>query len=410
MDQAALVQNILIPAIQILVVVLILPLAISYLQLVERKVLGFMQVRLAPRRVGWHGLLQPIADAVKLLIKEDIIPEKAERFLFTLAPIATVIPALAALAVIPFAGAPFKVFGYSVNPFITDVNVALLYLLAISSLGIYGIILGGWASNSKYSLLGALRSSAQMISYEVPLGFAIIGVMMLAGSASMVDIVEAQRKAGVWYVVPQLVGFFCYFIAAIAETNRVPFDLPEAEAELVAGFHTEYSGMKFAFFFLAEYTNMIVVSCIVTILFFGGWLRPFPNVESLGWLENGWLVLLPVTLGGFAGWLLGPRSGRGLQPMIAGGVLGLLAGALVSITDAGGLASLSVPVISGAFWFFFKVSLFLFMYIWFRGTYPRYRYDQLMALGWKWLIPLSVANVIVTGLAIVVKGAVQGRG
>jgi NADH-quinone oxidoreductase subunit H len=410
MDQAALIQNILIPTLQIFAVVLILPLLIAYLQLVERKVLGFMQARLAPRRVGWHGLLQPIADAVKLLIKEDVIPEKSDRFLFTLAPIVTVIPALAALAVIPFAGSPFSIAGYEVRPFITDVNVALLYLLAISSLGIYGIILGGWASNSKYSLLGALRSSAQMISYEVPLGFAIIGVLMLAGSASMVQIVEAQKQAGVWYVLPQIVGFFCYFIAAVAETNRIPFDLPEAEAELVAGFHTEYSGMKFAFFFLAEYTNMIVVSCIVTTLFFGGWLRPFPNVASLAWLENGWLVLLPLALGGFAGWLLGPRTGRGLQPMIAGGVLGFLAGALVAISDAGGLASLSLPMVSGAFWFFFKVSLFLFMYIWFRGTYPRYRYDQLMALGWKWLIPLSVANVIVTGLAIVVKGALVGGG
>jgi NADH-quinone oxidoreductase subunit H len=410
MDQAALIQTILIPTLQILAVVLILPLLIAYLQLVERKVLGFMQARLAPRRVGWHGLLQPIADAVKLLIKEDIVPEKSDRFLFTLAPIVTVIPALAALAVIPFAGGSFTIAGYEVRPFITDVNVALLYLLAISSLGIYGIILGGWASNSKYSLLGALRSSAQMISYEVPLGFAIIGVLMLAGSASMVEIVEAQRNAGVWYVVPQLVGFFCYFIAAIAETNRIPFDLPEAEAELVAGFHTEYSGMKFAFFFLAEYTNMIVVSCIVTILFFGGWLRPFPNVESLGWLENGWLILLPLVLGASAGWLLGPRTGRGLQPMIAGGVIGLLVGAVLAITDAGGMASLDLPVVSGAFWFFFKVSLFLFSYIWFRGTYPRYRYDQLMALGWKWLIPLSVANVIVTGLAIVVKGAILGRG
>jgi len=404
MDQTAFIQNIVIPTIQILVVVLILPLAIAYLQLVERKVLGFMQVRLAPRRVGWHGLLQPIADAVKLLIKEDIIPEKAERFLFTLAPIATVIPALAALAVIPFAGAPFTIGGYQVNPWITDVNVGLLYLLAISSLGIYGIILGGWASNSKYSLLGALRSSAQMISYEVPLGFAIIGVMMLSGTASMVEIVRAQKDAGVWFVIPQIAGFFCYFIAAVAETNRVPFDLPEAEAELVAGFHTEYSGMKFAFFFLAEYTNMIVVSSIATILFFGGWLRPFPGVASLGWLENGWLVLGPLVLGGFLGWLVDQRSGTGLRCMFAGGVLGGLLGCAVAITDAGGLAGMSVPAVSGAFWFFLKVSIFLFLYIWFRGTYPRYRYDQLMALGWKWLIPLSILNVIGTGLVILLRG------
>jgi NADH-quinone oxidoreductase subunit H len=408
MDAQALIQTIAIPSIQILVVVLVLPLAIAYLQLVERKVLGFMQVRLAPRRVGWHGLLQPIADAVKLLIKEDIVPEKADRFLFTLAPIVTVIPALAALAVIPFAGEPFTVLGYTVHPWITDVNVALLYLLAISSLGIYGIILGGWASNSKYSLLGALRSSAQMISYEVPLGFALIGVMMLAGSASMVEIVESQRRAGMWYILPQIIGFFCYFISAVAETNRVPFDLPEAEAELVAGFHTEYSGMKFAFFFLAEYTNMIVVSSIVTILFFGGWLRPFSGVAALDWLENGWLFFGPLVLGAFIGWLVDQRLGGGLRFMFAGGFLGAVAGFGIAWTDAGGLASLSVPALSGAFWFGLKLSFFLFMYIWFRGTYPRYRYDQLMNLGWKWLIPLSIVNVIGTALAILVRQALAG--
>ncbi len=398
------VQQIVIPAIQILVVVLILPLLIAYLQLVERKVLGFMQVRLAPRRVGWHGLLQPIADAVKLLIKEDIVPERSDRFLFTLAPIATVIPALAALAVIPIAGAPFTLFGYTIRPFITDVNVALLYLLAISSLGIYGIILAGWASNSKYSLLGALRSSAQMISYEVPLGFAIIGVLMLSGSASMVDIVEAQRRAGLWYVVPQILGFFCYFISAVAETNRVPFDLPEAEAELVAGFHTEYSGMKFAFFFLAEYTNMIVVSSIATTLFFGGWLRPFPNVAALAWLENGWLFFGPLVAGAFLGWLIDQRAGTGLRFMFALGLLGAVAGFGMARADMGGLASLQVPVLSGAFWFTLKVSFFLFLYIWFRGTYPRYRYDQLMGLGWKWLIPVSILNMIGTGLAVLLRG------
>src|SRR5438445_691815 len=399
-----LVQQIVIPAVQILVVILLLPLVIAYLQLVERKVLGFMQVRLAPRRVGWHGLLQPIADAVKLLIKEDIIPEKAERFLFTLAPIATVIPALAALAVIPFAGAPFTIGGYKVNPWITDVNVGLLYLLAISSLGIYGIILGVWASNSKYSLLGALRSSAQMISYEVPLGFAIIGVLMLSGSASLVEIVNAQKTAGVWYVLPQILGFFCYFISAVAETNRVPFDLPEAEAELVAGFHTEYSGMKFAFFFLAEYTNMIVVSSIVTTLFFGGWLRPFPNLSWLDWLENGWLFFGPLLTGAFLGWLLDQRLQSGLRFMFAGGLLGAVAGFAIARGDVGGLASMHVPILSGAFWFSLKISFFLFMYIWFRGTYPRYRYDQLMGLGWKWLIPLSILNIVGTGLMVLLRG------
>jgi len=404
MDQTGLIQSILIPAAQILVILMVLPLLIAYLQLVERKVLGFMQVRLAPRRVGWHGLLQPIADAVKLLIKEDTIPERSDRFLFTLAPIVTVIPALTALAVIPFASESFTLFGYTVRPFITDINIALVFLLSISSLGIYGIILGGWASNSKYSLLGALRSSAQMISYEVPLGFAVVGVMMLTGTASMVGIVNAQKEAGVWYVLPQILGFFCYFIAAVAETNRVPFDLPEAEAELVAGFHTEYSGMKFALFFLAEYTNMIVVSSIATILFFGGWLRPFPNASGLDFLENGWLVLGPLVAGAFLGWLVDQRLGGGLRLMFAGGIAGTALGVLIARSDVMGLASWHMPAVSGMFWFSLKVSFFLFLYIWFRGTYPRYRYDQLMALGWKWLIPLSILNVIGTGLAIVIAG------
>ncbi|MFQ5878204.1 MAG: NADH-quinone oxidoreductase subunit NuoH [Acidobacteriota bacterium] len=403
MGRDAFIQQVAIPGILILALILVLPLAVGYLTLVERKVLGFMQVRLAPRRVGWHGLLQPIADAVKLLIKEDVIPERADRFLFTLAPIAAMVPALAALAVIPIAGASFSLFGYEVRPWITDLNVGLLYLLAVSSLGIYGIILGGWASDSKYSLLGALRSSAQMISYEVPLGFALIGVMMLSGSASMVEIVEAQRAAGVWYIVPQIVGFFCFFIAAVAETNRLPFDLPEAESELVAGFHTEYSGMKFALFFLAEYTSMIVVSSVVTVLFFGGWLRPFPNVESLSWLENGWLVVAPLILGGAAGWLVDGRAGTRPRAMFAGGLAGGLAGCGAAIGDLGGLATASLPALSGGFWFFMKVSLFLFLYIWFRGTYPRYRYDQLMSLGWKWLIPLAVLNVIGTGLAVLLR-------
>jgi NADH-quinone oxidoreductase subunit H len=401
MDQQTLIQQIVIPTIQILLIVAVLPLGVGYLTLVERKVLGFMQVRLAPRRVGWHGILQPIADAVKLLIKEDTVPARSDRFLFTLAPIVTVATAFAALVVIPVAGTPFMLFGYEVRPWITDLNIGLLYLLAISSLGIYGIILGGWSSNSKYSMLGALRSSAQMISYEVPLGFSIIGVMMLAGSASMVDIVEQQRAAGTWYIVPQLLGFFCFFIAAVAETNRIPFDLPEAESELVAGFHTEYSGMKFALFFLAEYTSMIVVSSIATILFFGGWLRPFPNVEALAWLENGWLIVVPLVVAASIGWQLDQRGGGGLRLMMLGGLAGAAAGAVVAGADIAGLGSLQIPALSGAFWFTFKVGLFLFAYIWFRGTYPRYRYDQLMALGWKWLIPLSILNVLGTGAVII---------
>ncbi len=403
MDQQTLIQQIVIPTAQILLIVAVLPLGVGYLTLIERKVLGFMQARLAPRRVGWHGILQPIADAVKLLIKEDVVPERADRFLFTLAPMVTVATALSALVVIPIAGTPFMLFGYEIRPWISDLNIGLLYLLAISSLGIYGIILGGWSSNSKYSMLGALRSAAQMISYEVPLGFSIIGVMMLAGSASMVEIVEQQRIAGVWYIGPQLLGFFCFFVSAVAETNRVPFDLPEAEAELVAGFHTEYSGMKFAFFFLAEYTGMIVISCIVTILFFGGWLRPFPNVEALAWLENGWLIIVPLVVGASLGWWMNQRRGGGLRLMTLGGLAGAAAGAVVAVGDLAGLGSLQIPALSGAFWFTFKIGLFLFVYIWFRGTYPRYRYDQLMNLGWKWLIPLSILNVLGTGAVIILR-------
>ncbi len=206
-----------------------------------------------------------------------------------------------------------------------------------------------------------------------------------------------------WYIVPQIVGFFCFFVSSVAETNRIPFDLPEAETELVAGFHTEYSGMKFAFFFLGEYTNMIVVSSIVTILFFGGWMRPFPNVEALDWLQNGWLIVVPLALGGLVGWWLDQRSGTGVRFLLLGKLAGVAAGVGLAMADVGGLATMDVPTVSGAFWFFFKVSWFLFLYIWLRGTYPRFRYDQLMNLGWKWLIPLTILNVLGTGLVVILR-------
>ncbi|HYV84864.1 MAG TPA: complex I subunit 1 family protein [Patescibacteria group bacterium] len=404
MDSQTLMRDVVVPAIQIAVFLGVVLGFVAYMQLIERKLLAFMQLRLSPRRVGWHGILQPIADTVKLIIKEDTIPAGADRFLFTLAPILTVAPAILGLAVIPVAGAPITVLGWEIKPYIADLNIAVVFLLAIGSLGIYGIILGGWASNSKYSLLGALRSSAQMVSYEVPLGFALIGVMMLAGSASLVKIVEAQKAAGWWFVFPQVLGFFCYFVSALAETNRIPFDLPEAEAELVAGFHTEYSGMKFALFFMAEYTNMFLVSCLATVAFLGGWLRPFPNLEAFAWLENGWLLVVPVVGAGFAGWLLDQRFGSGLRCMFIGGVLGGLVGFALGVADVGGLASMAIPQLSGAFWFSMKVMLIFFLYIWFRGTYPRYRYDQLMNLGWKWLLPLSIANVIVTAVVMLLRG------
>jgi NADH-quinone oxidoreductase subunit H len=345
------VRTVAVPLIQILVVLAVVSLVVAYLTLLERKILAFMQVRLSPRRTGPHGLLQPIADSVKLLLKEDIIPDKADRLLFTLAPIVTVIAAFTALAVIPFSGGTIQAFGYTLHPWIADVNVGVVFLLAISSLGVYGVMLGGWASNSKYPILGSLRGAAQMVSYEVPFGFSIIGVLMLSGTASMVGIVEAQRSAQIWYFVPQIVGLFIFFVSGVAETNRLPFDLPEAESELVAGFHTEYSGMKWALFFLAEYTSMIIISGIVVTLFFGGWLRPFPNVAALGWLNFG-------------------------------------------------LDRIS-PVLAGLFWFSLKTFFVLFVYLWLRGTFPRYRYDQLMRLGWYWMIPLSIANVVVTGLVVI---------
>jgi len=352
METRLVIINVVIPAIKVAVVLGVMSLAVAYATLLERKVLGFIQLRLAPRRVGFHGILQPIADGIKLLLKEDIIPDRADRALFILAPVISIIPAFAALAVIPFAGQSFNVLGFEIKPWITDVNIGILYILSISSLGVYGIMLGGWASNSKYPLLGSLRSAAQMVSYEVPLGLAIIGPLLLAGTASMTGIVRAQESQGVWFVFPQIVALFCYFISGMAETNRIPFDLPEAEAELVAGYFTEYSGMKFAFFYLAEYTNMIVVSSIATTLWLGGWLRPFPGVQALSFLN---------------------------------------------------FLDFISPTLSGVFWFGFKVFMVLFVYIWVRGTFPRYRYDQLMNLGWKWLLPISLANVVLTALVLTIR-------
>jgi len=304
--------------IKIGVVIGVLLLIIAYLIWVERKVMAHMQVRLGPMRVGWHGLLQPIADGLKLIFKEDIIPDKASKIVFVLAPVISVVPALMSIAVIPF-GDTISIFGKSIDLVITDVNIGILFILAVTSVGVYGVILGGWSSNNKYSLLGALRSSAQMISYELSLGLSLIGVIMISQSLSLVDIVDSQAKY--WFVILQPLGFLIYAISAIAETNRCPFDLPEAETELVAGFHTEYSSMKFALFFMAEYANIITVSAVAVTFFFGGWRGPFlpPVVWFLIkmalcifffiWLRStyprfrydqlmkfGWKILLPVAL------------------------------------------------------------------------------------------------------------------
>src|SRR5262245_17194524 len=339
------INYILIPLLKIAIILAVVPLLVAALTLAERKIIAFMQVRLGPMRVGPWGLLQPIADPIKLLLKEDIVPERADRWIFTLAPVICLIPAFIVLAVIPI-GPPIHILGKTINLYITDVNIGVLYVLSISSVGVLGIILGGWASNSKYPLLGALRSAAQMVSYEVALGFSIIGVLMLSGSLSLVNIVESQKSGNIWYVFLQPIGFLLFFICGVAETNRAPFDLPEAESELVAGFHTEYSGFRFSLFFLAEYANMITVSAMAVTLFWGGWLRPFPNVAALAFLD-----LIP-------------------------------------------------PVL----WFAAKVIVFLYFYLWFRASWPRYRYDQLMKLGWQFLLPISMANVILTAILVVVFG------
>jgi len=304
--------------IKVLIAVTVLMLHVAYVSYFERKVIGHMQARMGPMRVGWHGLLQPIADGVKLFFKEDIIPANADRPIFYVAPLIGLLAAVGSLAVIP----AFE--GFS----IANLNIGILYILALSSIGSYSVILGGWASNSKYSFLGGLRSAAQVISYEIAMGLCLVGVMMLSGSANLTEIINAQ--SGHWFILTQPVAFFVFLMALIAETNRAPFDLPEAETELVAGYATEYSSIRFGLFFMAEYAGMFVMSALGVVCFLGGWRGP------------------------------------GFLP--------------------------------GVVWFILKVYGFIFFFFWIRATLPRYRYDQLMSLGWKLFIPLALANVVVTGL------------
>ena len=333
------IDAVVVPLLKILVVLNAVLVAVTFMVLLERKVIAWVQVRLGPMRVGPYGVLQPVADVVKLMTKEDITPVRADRWVFTAAPMIALIPALIVFAVIPF-GDTVTLFGREVTLYITDLNVGLLYIVSVASIGVYGIILAGWASNSKYPLLASLRASAQLISYEVAVTMTLVSIIVAAGTMSMVGIVQAQQSQGVWYMFVQPVAFFLFFTGGLAETNRAPFDLPEAEQELTGGFHTEYSGMRFALFFLAEYANMIVVSAVATTIFLGGWLRPFPNVEALSFL------------GFIPGWI----------------------------------------------WFLLKTFVFLYVFLWVRATLPRYRYDQLMRLGWKVLIPLAIANVVVTAV------------
>jgi NADH-quinone oxidoreductase subunit H len=334
---------ILVSIIKSALVLFILLTAVAYTVWLERKVVGRMQNRWGPTRVGPFGLLQPAADGVKFLFKEDLTPPHVYKPLYIAAPLIAVIFALTSIAVIPFGGT-LSIFGLDIPLGITDVNIGLLLVLGVTSMGVYGIALAGWASNNKYSLLGGLRASAQMISYELSLGLSLVGVLILAGSFSLRDIVEAQRGFYLgfiphWNIFPQFIAFFIYLTSAYAETNRIPFDLPEAETELVAGYHTEYSAMKFAMFFMAEYANMITVGSLATLLFFGGWLGP----------------------------VFGPPILQSLLPVL---------------------------------WFMAKVVGFLFVYIWVRGTLPRFRYDQLMWFGWKLLIPLALANLMITALVV----------
>jgi NADH-quinone oxidoreductase subunit H len=324
------------------IVLIIAPLmaSVAYLTLAERKVIGYIQVRLGPNRVGPYGLLQPIADAVKLMFKEIIIPFGANKVLFLMAPVISIATALAAWAVVPFDD----------GLVLANVNAGLLYILAMTSLGVYGVIIAGWASNSKYALLGAMRSAAQIVAYEIAMGFALVGVLMCAGSLNLGDIVMSQSGTMFhWFWLPLFPLFVVYFISGVAETNRAPFDVAEGESEIVAGFHVEYSGMAFAVFFMAEYANMILIAVLTAVMFLGGWLSP---LSGLGFLEA-------------------------MEPGVIKSLLG-----------------------PGIHWLILKIAFFLFFFLWFRATFPRYRYDQIMRLGWKVFIPVTIVWIVVVGVAI----------
>src|SRR5216683_1082098 len=380
------VISIWVPLVCAVIIVAVLPLVAGYIVLMERKVMADMQARLGPMRVGPHGLLQPIADAVKLLIKEDVIPDSADKLVFWLAPLLS----LAGLAI----GPAFQIA--------QDINIGILFVVGISAMGIFGIVLGGWASNSHYSLMGALRSSAQLVSYETAAGMALVSGLLFAGTLNIKLIVEAQREQGMWFVILAPVAFFTYLVASIAETNRAPFDLPEAESELVAGYMTEFSGFRWSLYFLAEYTNMIVVASVATTLFLGGWLRPFANVRWLNFLDH----LPPLLLMVIAGYcvLRMPKQPTRVQQMSMLAVAGLcLVVGLVLVVPL--LLPIAKPFyagVHGGFWFIFKVSLYIYFFMWLRFTIPRYRFDQLMRLGWHFLIPLSIINVLLVGVALIV--------
>ena len=333
------VAEFLIPVAKILAIIIYPMVMVIVMIWLERRVVAWIQGRIGPNRVGWQGILQPFADAVKLFFKEDIIQSKADKFLFNMAPVLVMFSTLLSFCFLPL-GEPIRIGTYELKLWVAESPVGLLLILGLSSISVFGVIFGGWASNSKYPLMGALRSVTQILSYEIPVGLTVLSVAFVSRSMDLVEIVRRQESSHIWYGFLLPVSFVVFWISAIAETNRAPFDLPEAESELVAGFHTEYSGFKFAFFYVAEYAHMVLVSSLVVVLFFGGWLPPFPNVKALRFLH----------------------------------------------------------ILPGFVWYLIKIMFFLYCYVWIRGTFPRYRFDSLIRLVWKWLIPLSLVNLLVVAL------------
>jgi NADH-quinone oxidoreductase subunit H len=387
-----------------LIVFAVLMTTLAYLQWVERKVIAHIQVRPGPYRVGPHGLLQPLADVIKLITKEDLLPPYVNKPFYLLAPFLAITMALLSISVIPF-GPILHIPAIDIGPIhlpatetamqLTDLNIGVLFILAVSSMGVYGIALAGWSSNNKYALLGGLRSSAQMISYELPLSLAVASPLLLSNTLSLRKLVESQEGSILdWNILhgpfPQIISFFIFLIAAFAETNRVPFDLPEAENELVAGFHTEYSSMKFASFFMAEYANMITVSAMATLLFLGGWVAPWPAAYGSS--------LVPTVLFAGAGVMLlfHGRNAARKKDLVTFPIFGVIFLAIAALFAAPFVQSWLLPL----FWFIAKTGSILFLFIWIRGTLPRFRYDQLMGFTWKFLFPVAMLNLLVTGFLV----------
>lgn len=382
----------------IVVIFLGLSVAVIAMNWLERKILAHMQVRLGPMRVGPHGLLQPIADAIKLLLKEDILPAEADGFVFWMAPLFVVLAAFTVFIVVPFGP----------THAVTDMNIGVLFMLGVSSLSALGIVMAGWASNSHYPLIGALRSSAQMVSYEIAMGMAVISAVMMTslnqqgtGTLSMIGIVQAQQAQGIWFIFKffplGLVAFFIFAVAMVAETNRAPFDLPEAESELTAGFHTEYSGFRWSLFFLAEYSAMIAVSSIAVTLWLGGWLRPFPSLLTGAKWDPVFSLFPGITFLFLAGMCFSSTVRMPKHPLFRIQTIGL-AGFGVVLGLVGLI--LFIPAVrervQDIYWFSMKVAAFMYLYIWYRGTFPRYRFDQLMKVGWKILLPMGLGVLILT--------------